>query len=228
LTFRAKKWHYLPTMTITKNQTAVLRHIKDRVEYDLKRADFQIANFRAAPNKENYRYDHLRAAVVFLHMNLDSALREVLRIAAKNGDRTTLKSFCEKRCPSLDVGILPKYREGSAQDLIDDIVDKCLAKSTFNGMRDISNALETIGFRKDSFEVDFRNLVEMMAKRHSICHRGDRIPADENHHGALQSITLKEVNKWRSSTASFVIELLEKALDSYREERVRPVSRVRG
>jgi hypothetical protein len=192
-------------------KSTMIRKLKRRLQYDLNRVDYQIAAFKGSVEEEGYRDDFLRHAVIILHSTLESTLRELLRMTLKECDGQTLKAFWQKcNSPKIQPDELTNYRDVNGQEFINDLVDKWLEKNRYSAVGDIRDALEIIGFPKDTFDVDFDLVASLMNKRHLIAHRGDRLDPDEEDYGRLRPIRVEKVILWKNVTEELLECLLGK------------------
>lgn len=127
-----------------------------------------------------YSEDVLRAAVVFMHASLEDLLRGIFKwkIPDRGIDqwnKIPLKGHSNRNQPKpFGLGSLFEYRTLTVDEIFRQSIEEYLNYTNYNKVEDIVLLFSEVGILKDSFEVFFPQLQEMMDRRHQIVHRADR------------------------------------------------------
>lgn len=130
--------------------------------------------------------DICRAAVVLSHASFEDALREIARVKLSESpaeilDDIPLVGISRAGQPrKFSLGMLNKHRGKTVDQLIRESIDEFLDRTSFNNSKDVSNMLEKIGVDLIGIRKYFKDLDEMMERRHQIVHRSDQegVPED--------------------------------------------------
>jgi len=171
----------------------VKSEIQDRFSQNLNRVKHLIEVYAAMASGQGRRdvetTDILRAAVVFLHANLEDLLRSLLEWKLPTAPPEHLKDVPlegKEARSKFTLDDLAAHRGRTVDDLIARSVSASLEESNFNHPGEIERVLERIGLPKNLLDSYRDKLGPMMKRRHWIVHRADRNRASGiGHHPAL-------------------------------------------
>lgn len=95
-------------------------------------------------------------------------------------------------------------------DLIRRSVEAHLERSNFNNLGEVKKAIERMGLNPQLVTPYQRDLASLMARRHNIVHRADRLDeAGAGYHGAA-SLSQGMVGRWLSAVEGFCTDIVAK------------------
>lgn len=156
--------------------------------------------------------DILRAATVFLHATLEDFLRSIAAWKLPLASSEILNDIPlsgKGRGQKFSLGDLASKRSMKIDKLIKRSVNEYLERSNFNNVKDISNILEKIGITVKKVNGTFKDISELMKRRHQIVHRVDR----KSSTGKAVSLTRDAVNHWISVVEKFTGNVLTEISD---------------
>jgi hypothetical protein len=159
--------------------------------------------------------DLLRAVVVLTHAYLEDALRTLARQLLPEAGEDVLKEIPlagargERQAPKFHLGKLIQHKGKTVDGVIQESIAQHLDRATYNDTSQITQQLETLGFKVSDHDQDFPAIQQMMQRRHQIVHRGDRVKGSDPNTFTLQPIDREQVLAWLSATIKFVHSLLQ-------------------
>jgi hypothetical protein len=159
--------------------------------------------------------DTLRAAVVFLHATLEDVVRTMLelRLPSASPEQLSMLRFAagKKRKEQISMSELAQHRGKLVDHLIGEQIDAYLAKSNFNNVPDLLDALERSTLEKSLMTPYKKDLAAMMSRRHRIVHRADH-NQDAGAPGQTRTlrIAVKTVATWKNTVETFCSAVLDK------------------
>jgi hypothetical protein len=153
--------------------------------------------------------DVLRSAVVLLHASLEDYLRTLAGAYLKFAPRSALNGIPlaghgRERPEKFLLGALADYRERSVLELIALSIEEHLERKTYNNIEDIVALLQDLGCELDELRPYFRDLEEMIGRRHIIVHRADlatdQLPRAGSELGKIEEI---DVTRWAKAVQGF-------------------------
>ena len=158
--------------------------------------------------------DLLRAATVFLHATLEDFLRsiELWKLPASGEDRLNQIGLAgiNGRAEKFALGKLASHRGKTVDALILESVTQHLERSNYNTTEDVVLVLKLAGVIPEDVNKHFRQLAELMGRRHHIVHQADK--NEKPGHGQFQarSIGTATVNRWVEAVEAFANDVLER------------------
>jgi hypothetical protein len=148
--------------------------------------------------------DVLRAAVVLLHAAIEDFLRGIAqRLVPWLGpaflDKVPLLGDA-RRSEKFSLGKLATFRGQSIDDVIRASVDNYLSTSTFNNVSDIVNFLKSMEIEIKDSDHCFKNIDQLMKRRHQIVHRADKPEGSDT----IAAIHSEDVYKWTKAAAALL------------------------
>jgi hypothetical protein len=146
----------------------------------------------------------LRAAVVFLHATLEDVLRTALlwRWPATM-DQASLENIGvivgDESRHKVTLADLLGHRGKLVDELIRESLHAHLERSNFNNVHDVKVALRRCGIDGRVIESQARRLAAMMARRHQIVHRADRLEVRGRGYHVGASLGVGVVERWISA-----------------------------
>lgn len=156
--------------------------------------------------------DLLRAAVVFLHATMEDALRGALEW--KWPETTSRDLLVEvpvvghNRGSKIELADLLPYKGESVNDLIRRSVEAHLERSNFNNVGEVKKAVTRMGLDPQLVTPYQSDLASLMARRHNIVHRADRLGEQgSGYHGAA-SLSQGLIGRWIASVEGLCTAIL--------------------
>ena len=147
--------------------------------------------------------DLLRAAVVFLHATMEDALRSALEWKWPEATSRELLAdvpvVCHNRGSKIELVDLLPHRGTTVDDLIRRSVEAHLERASFNNVGDVKKAVERMGLPPTIVTPYRGDLASLMARRHSIVHRADRLDKQGSGYNGAASLGQWLVSRWISS-----------------------------
>lgn len=144
--------------------------------------------------------DILRAAVVLLHSTLEDFLRFVAsnRLPAAGAEVLKQMPFPigDGRKTTLTLGELARYRGRPVDDVIAEVIEAFLDRSSYNSVPELAKLMLDIGLQPSLLRPYASRLAAMMARRHLIAHRVDRNERRGRGHHQARSISRAMVESW--------------------------------
>lgn len=159
------------------------------------------------------RSELLRASVVMLHATFEDVLRSILelRLPTASPEHLGMLKFAvgERSKDHLSMSELAKHRGKTVDQLIGERIEAYLARSNFNKIDDVVQALERARIDPNLLNPHKDALAALMQRRHWIVHRADHFRNPEAP-GALQlrPIGVLTIDVWRSSVEWVCVEIL--------------------
>jgi hypothetical protein len=176
-----------------------------------------------------YKTDLLRAAVVFTHACLEDFLRSLSAAFLPWSDEEPLNEVplvgTSGRAQKFLLGKLAMHRGRTVQQLIQESVDAYLEESNYNDTTEIARVLGSMNLRHPNAVALFKDLDEMIKRRHQIVHRADRIEVPGAPKLKARALSAPTVLAWIGATERFVVVLLSSLSDkATKYKRVHPVN----
>jgi hypothetical protein len=158
-----------------------------------------------------YMYDVARAAVVFLHSSLETALREIVRLQLKQDADISYIPLAgqpgfSSRKEKFTLNDLAKYHGQSVDEVIAESVDGYLSSLSFNNTKDITDTFARLNLPQSTLGQYYPILDEMINRRHQIVHEGD-MKRDRKSFD-LEPIKIEQIKVWLDTTADFCAEVM--------------------
>ena len=155
--------------------------------------------------------DVLRAAVVLLHATLEDYLRTLsvahLRFSpgsALNG--VPLAGLGGDRPEKFLLGALTDFRHLTVLELIDLSISEHLERTTYNNTRELASVLGVLRLDLNEFRPFFKDLDDMMLRRHGIVHRADVVQHEQPRlEPELAPINASDVSRWADRVNEFAM-----------------------
>jgi hypothetical protein len=156
--------------------------------------------------------DLLRAAVVFLHATMEDVLRSALEWKWPETTSRELLSdvpvLGHNRDGKIELADLLPHRGTSVNDLIRRSVQTHLERTSFNHVGDVKKAIERMGLDPAVVTPYQGDLASLIARRHNIVHRADRLDGQgSGYHGAA-SLGQGLVSRWTASVEGLCTDIL--------------------
>jgi hypothetical protein len=177
-------------------------------------SDVRSFEYEGYPNAHEKAEDILRVAVVFVHAYLEDFLRTVAGRLLPSGDESRLndvplaESGSSGRGEKFLLGQLAKHKGKTVDEVLHQSVSEHLERSSYNSTREIAMLLEKLGFNVSDHNKDFSVIEAMIARRHQIVHRADRVKAPHSDIYSLQPINADQVHNWLGATLKFTSSLV--------------------
>lgn len=117
------------------------------------------------------------------------------------------------------LGQLGKHTGKTVDEVIRQSVSEHLERSSYNSTQEIALLLEKLGFKVSDHNKDFPSIEKMIARRHQIVHRADRVKAPHSDTYSLQPIDDLQVQKWLGATQQFMTSLWQPLLGKLNETK---------
>jgi RiboL-PSP-HEPN len=159
--------------------------------------------------------DLLRAVVVLSHAYLEDALRtlagQLLPEAGEDAlNDIPLAGLASAAHPQkFHLGKLAQHKGKTVDGVIRESIAQHLDRVTYNNTNQITQLLETLGFKVSDHDQDFPAIQQMMQRRHQIVHRGDRVKALDSDTYTPQPLEREKVVTWLGATVRFVHSLVQ-------------------
>jgi hypothetical protein len=164
--------------------------------------------------KATHNLDLLRATTVFVHSTLEDYLRNVMiwKLPSASKERINhipLVGTSEiGRKTKFELGELVTHRNKLVAEVIDLSIKEYLGTVSFNDTSDIATSLSNISIETtENIKKLFPILNEMIKRRHKIVHNADRDSSSGSGNHRIKSISLKQVESWRTAVDKFVREV---------------------
>jgi hypothetical protein len=186
-----------------------LGHIKEGLE----RANALIAVADGLTDQSRAQ-DVLRAVVVLNHAYLEDALRTLASQLLPEAGEEALNeiplasSGSVAHAQKFHLGKLVQHKGKTVDGVIRESITQHLDRATYNDTTQISQQLDTLGFKIEDHNTYFPTIQQMMQRRHQIVHRGDRAKATDSDTYAPQPVDRQQVVTWLHATTSFVQSLV--------------------
>lgn len=158
--------------------------------------------------------DTLRASVVFMHSALEEVVRNLYLWKLPLADSQALDSIPLKglspthRPDKFLLGRLAKFRGEFVENVIRDSIDEYVNHMNINSTKEFCECLDKVGVQHAQFADHFRDLEEMMNRRHQIVHQMDRNPTVGTGSHRASSISEKRVLIWKANLEQLVDKVL--------------------
>ena len=159
--------------------------------------------------------DLLRATVVLTHSTLEDFLRSLLSWKLPGAGRAQIDQIplagtsATGRKAKFELGDLLPYRANTVDQIIHLSVKEYLDTQSFNNTTDVAKALTDCSLVVNArITATFPNLNEMIKRRHNIVHQADRDLTPGRGHHAIKSISLKQVDIWKTALDNFAKEVI--------------------
>lgn len=177
------------------------------------------------PKAEEKADDILRAAVVLIHAYLEDFLRTMAGRLLPSADENRLNDIAlagsggSGRGEKFLLGQLAKHKGKTVDEVIHQSVSEHLERTNYGNTGEIALLLEKLGFKVSDHNQDFPTIEKMIARRHQIVHRADRIKTPHSESYALQPIDDWQVRKWLGATQKFMTSLWQPLLGKLNETK---------
>jgi len=154
--------------------------------------------------------DILRSATVFTHASLEDFLRAISEVFLPQSNEDTLNVVPlvgqKGRADKFLLGKLAQHRGKTVDCLIQESVVEYLLKTNYNNTIEITSLLQSFGINMLEIKTTFKDIGELMERRHQIVHRADKIDKNKNFH--TNPISAKQVKKWIDAVDKFSVKVL--------------------
>lgn len=162
--------------------------------------------------KKESRDDILRLSVVFLHASLESILREIFRVKASNASVEVINKIPLIGSKSRDaqkfyLGRLCDHREKTVEIVIQASIDSHVEHLSITSTKDIAALLEKIEIKIDDQDEYYRDLEQMISRRHQIVHRADQMKENGSNNLVLSPIDDMDFRLWIGTLSGFIVQL---------------------
>jgi hypothetical protein len=231
---KVKRGDAMPEDTKSSQDTAKQRPLAERVRTD---RDFQkrisdiikpyvehmAENFNRASaligashglTDKSQAQDVLRAAVVLNHAYLEDLLRTLAGQLLPEAGEAALNDIPLAGSESvahpqkLQLGKLARHKGKMVDDVIRESIARHLDRVTYNDTNQISQQLETLGFKVAEHNQYFPAIQQMIQRRHQIVHRADKVKIGDSNAYKLQPIEPQQVSHWLGVTTNFMQSLM--------------------
>jgi hypothetical protein len=155
--------------------------------------------------------DLLRAAVVLNHAYLEDLLRTLAgQLLPEAGEAALndipLAGSGAGTPQKFQLGKLAQHKGKTVDDVIRESIAWHLDRATYTNQ--ISQQLETLGFKVEDHNQYFPAIQRMIERRHQIVHRADRVKTVDSSAYKLQPIEPQQVSHWLEVTTNFMQSLM--------------------
>jgi RiboL-PSP-HEPN len=165
--------------------------------------------------KSERQLDLLRATVVLIHSTLEDYLRSLLSWKLPLADREKISDIPlygtseSGRRGRFQLSDLVAHKNLTVEEVINLSIREHLNFRSFNNTTDIVSALGeiNISLKEDIKTKLFKDLGDMISRRHKIVHQADRSHEIGMGRHRIQSISLIQVRKWKTTLDKFVFEV---------------------
>jgi hypothetical protein len=172
-----------------------------------------LAKLALEPKNRAVAADILRSVVVLQHAYLEEFIRTVviklLPLADDESLSGTPLAGMEKPHEKFSMGELAKHRGKLVDEVLADSVRESMSRETFNDVGEIEKVLRRLKCNIEDHREWFPALGEMMARRHDIVHRADKIKAPGSDFYTLQPIDVPQVERWLDAAQKFMGSMWE-------------------
>jgi hypothetical protein len=165
----------------------------------------------------------MRAAVVFTHSALETALREVVGLKMKHDGIVSWvplagQSGFPSRNRKFTLKELAKHRGKTVDKLLIESIDEYLDVLSFNSSDDIADMLTRVKLPQSTLRQYYPGLEEMISRRHQIVHEADLARGHES--SQLRTIDPEQVGTWIDITADFCAEAIRLVIEAVHTDRI--------
>src|ERR1039457_1619603 len=169
--------------------------------------------------------DLLRAAVILTHAYLEDFLRMLGRTLLPLASKEVLDEIpltgTGRQAQKFFLGSLMRHLDKAVEQVVQESADEYLDNYTFNNGTQVMQFLAKLGIKVDS---DLTTLNQMIQRRHSIAHRGDKGRSKISEKYEMQPISALDVIDWVKATNDFVNSVVRLVI----EQKTPPESYLRN
>ena len=169
--------------------------------------------------------DLLRAAVILTHAYLEDFLRMLGRTLLPLASKEVLDEIpltgTGRQAQKFFLGSLMRHLDKAVEQVVQESADEYLDNYTFNNGTQVMQFLAKLGIKVDS---DLTTLNQMIQRRHSIAHRGDKVRSKISEKYEMQPISALDVIDWAKATNDFVNSVVRLVI----EQKTPPESYLRN
>jgi hypothetical protein len=169
--------------------------------------------------------DLLRAAVILTHAYLEDFLRMLGRTLLPLASKEVLDEIpltgTGRQAQKFFLGSLMRHLDKAVEQVVQESADEYLDNYTFNNGTQVMQFLAKLGIKVDS---DLTTLNQMIQRRHSIAHRGDKVRSKISEKYEMQPISALDVIDWVKATNDFVNSVVRLVI----EQKTPPESYLRN
>ena len=157
--------------------------------------------------------DVIRAGVVLLHASVEDLIRQSRIRFFSKADKSALDDIPlpqrkGKRPEQYKLGSLIDFKEETVANLIDRSIEEFYENyGSISVIQDLISGIQACGI--EEFYFDYKNLVELISRRHNIVHKGDA-NRDAKGKGVskIRSITIHELRDFYNDADTFAEKFL--------------------